>query len=260
MYDNYDPKTSIGFYSHVSTHPKATWESGKMVRKYHPEAPIFLSLDGNADLDEYVGVACLLNAEYMVNKAVMGYPVQPYGYQRKKVLEWLKRLYIGFVKLDVSHVMMWEEDSLFLGPVEFDENWGMGCHDIKVGNEIHPGLLTMIEDFSGKKPKTKRYGSGGCSIFKREPLLEHYHEIYKWLDGNLDWIQNSFYPQLGWMDCLMTIVYMLCGEDYTVNPQLYNIDPHHPVESQLSKQPIEFVEKYFYSTPYKIIHNFKGFY
>jgi len=260
MYDNYDPKTSLGFYSHVSSHPVATWESGRMIRKYHPNAPIFLSLDGNADLEQYRYTAIMLGAEWMVNKATMGYPVQPYGYQREKVLEWFKRLYIGFAKMDVSHVMMWEEDSLFLGPVEFDENWGMACHNIQVGNEIHPGVLTLIQDFSDKKPKTKRYGSGGCSIFKREPLLEHYHEIYKWLDGNLDWIQNSFYPQLGWMDCLMTVVYMLCGEDYHVNPQLYNLDPHSSEELLLSKASPEIVGEKFKNTPYTIIHNYKHWY
>lgn len=260
MYDNFDPKTSIGFYSHVSTHHKASLESGKMIRKYHPDAPIFLSFDGNATYGHHY-VVNELNAEFMVNKATMGYPVQPFGYQREKVLEWFKRLYVGFVKMDVSHVMMWEEDSLFLGPVEFDEKWGMGCHDIKVGNEIHPGVLTMIEDFSGKKPKTKRYGSGGCSIFKREPLLEHYHEIYKWLDGNITWIQNSYYPQIGWMDCLMTVVYMLCGEDYHVNPQLYNLDPHNPTEADWSKGATpEFIEFMYKDSPYKIIHNYKYFY
>ncbi len=261
MYDNYDPKTSIGFYSHVSTHEQASLESGRMIRQYHPEAPIFLSLDGNAHVN-YGYVAKELNAEYMVNKAVMGYPVQPYGYQRAKVLEWFKRLYVGFVKLDVSHVMMWEEDSLFLGPVEFDENWGLIGHNIQVGNEIHPGILTLIEDFNGKKLKNKRYGAGGCSIFKREPLLEHYHDIYKWLDGNLDWIQNSFYPTIGWMDALLTVVFMLCGEEYHVNPQLYNLDPHSEPERTTTLAPVEKVIDHFttYFPQYKVIHNYKGFY
>lgn len=262
MYTHYDPKTSIGFYSHVSTHDNASLMSGRMIRNFHPDAPIFLSFDGNADAHIYKNVADLLGAEYMVNRETMGYPEQPFGYKKDKVLEWFKRLYLGFAKMDVTHVMMWEEDSIFLGPVEFDENWECAGHNITKGNEIHPALLTMIEDFSGKKPKTKFYGNGGCSIFGREALMDHYHEIYKWLNGNLDYIQYNFYPTIGWMDCLMTIVYMLCGSDYDVNPQLYNLDPHNPVELSMSQWAAKDVINHFeaVNSNIKIIHNFKGFY
>lgn len=259
MYDNYDPKTSIGFYSHVSTHPHATAISGKQIRSYHPNAPIFLAFDGNYD-GTYLEVAETLGAEYMVSNATMGYPEQPFGYRREKVLEWFKRLYIGFVKLETSHVMMWEEDSVFLGPVEVDELWQCAGHNITVGNEIPEEVLLMIEDFSGIYPNTQRYNCGGCTIFKREPLLKHYHEIYKWLDGNLDFIQDHLWPTIGWMDCLMCIVYMLCGCYIETNPQLYNLDPHNPIQRSISQWPKEAIAIKFQDTNYKIIHNVKGYY
>ena len=256
QFEHYDPKTSIGFYNHVSTHHEATLASGEQIRKFHPNAPMVISIDGNHFSDN-ISVANQLRANFVWNRKSLGYPQQPYGYKREGVLEWLNRLYCGFAMMDVTHVMMWEDDSFFFGPVDFDESWKCVGHNITHGNEIHPSLLQLIEDFSGKMPKTNFYGNGGCSIFAKEPLMEHYWEIHKWLDGNLDWIQYNFYPTIGWMDCLMTIVYMLCGCDYVVNPFLYNLDPHNPNEAAMDHDSM--IDK-FKDTKYNIIHNFKAYY
>ena len=261
-FDHLDPNTSLGFFNHVSIYPKATQVSGKLIRIYHPNAKMFMSLDGNADVGLYTNLAQSLNIEMLVNKKTIGYPQQQYGYRLEFMLEWLTRLYVGVVKLNTSHVMLWEDDLFFRGPVQFNEDWSCAGHNITVGNEIHPSVRQLIEDFSGKKPTTKRYNCGGGTIFKRAPLIAHFDEIYKWFEGNLEWIQNGYFPQLGWSDCFMTVIYLMCGCEVVSNPFLYNLDPQNNLELILGREAEANLDGYFIDKklPHTIIHGYKHFY
>lgn len=246
---------TLGFINHISNHPYATQKVLDNIREFYPNAPIFLSVDGSCSdrytFDQYINE----DYEWLFNNLKLGYP----PYSKEQVLEWLKRMYIGVLKLNTKHFCMIEDDCIILNPITYDEDWECVGHVIPRGNKINPFILEEIERISKVKPKTDYYGNGGGSIFKIETFIDNYPKIIKYFEQWWSLYHIHFYPQCGYMDCYMTLFYMLCGKDYTPNPRLKNLDPHSEFEITLSKTNETNIIM-LYKNEYDMVHNWKAFY
>jgi hypothetical protein len=241
---------SVGFYNHVNTKPKATEYSLQSIRKFYPEGAIALSCDNAFDFTE---MAKKYNAVYHHNTDVtLGYPVQPFGYRKDKVIVWLDRMYHGVITLKTDYFVFMEDDVHVINPIIIDPSWEMAGHVLQYPGQVYamtPPLLDMIEQFSGVKPKQNFYNCGGGSIFKTSTFIDNYTRVRQWFIDNLDYVQDNHYPTLGWMDAFLCVFYLLCGKELTQNPKLYN---NWPIKIPF---PVNQVPEGTY-----LVHNFKDYY
>jgi hypothetical protein len=246
-----DVMASISFLHLASAGKKISTEKvvGN-IRQYHPNAYYFLGSDAADDLSD-IAKQYKLNYNYFDEK--LGYPSQPFGYRKEKVLLWLKRFHHAAENCGTSHIMMVEDDVWIKKPITVHDEWEMSCHKISHGNRFPEAVLDMMERFSGVRPKTDFYGGGGGSIYNVKTFLKNYTKITNYINEQWDYIQDNHYPTIGWMDCFMVSYYMFCGKDYTENP--YMTDTHHhqkgfDFDKFVEKQP-EHIE---------IINNYKKYY
>lgn len=237
---------TIGFFNCVSTQPKATEHSVQSIRKFHPDSFFMIACDAGPD---YYTLCKQYNIEYYHSQKNLSYPVQPYGYRKEKILEWLSRFYIACIKTDTTHLMMVEDDVVLVKPVTVEDDWEVAGHATTHANLFHPEFTKMIHEYSGVYPDVQGYGAGGGSIFKVKTFLDNYFGVVEFIDKNADYIQDNFYPTMGWMDCYMTYYYLLCGKKYTNNPYLFNIWPTDK-NYDINNVPSEM----------KIVHNYKNYY
>ena len=239
---------TVGFYNHVNTKPKATEASLQSIRKFYPDAPIAISCDNAYD---YTEMCKTYNAHYEFNNVTLGYPVQPFGYRKDKILEWSDRMYRGVSTLGTDYFVMMEDDVHVIAPIDIDPTWEMAGHIYSDGQVylIPDALLDMIGIFSGVKPTTNYYNCGGGSIFKTATFLNNYEKVRKFFDVYLDGIQDKIYPTAGWMDCYMCLFYYLCGKPLVQNKRLYN---NWPIKIPFDMNDVP-------EGTY-LIHNFKDFY
>lgn len=241
---------TIGFYNHANNKLQATEASLLSVRLIYPDAPYAITCDNGYDFSE---LCQRHNVQYFHFYESCGYPIQPYGFRLPNVLRWLDRMYMGVSTLETDYFLTWEDDCILLDKLTIDPNWQAAghnnLHSQEPGNDLPPTLLNMIADFSGHQPLTSKYNCGGGTMFNTKTFLDNYSSVRSWFVKNLTAIQDSVYPTLGWMDCFMTVYFMLCGKDISVNPELLNIWPTQiPYDINKTPQGI------------KILHNFKDYY
>jgi hypothetical protein len=210
--------STLSFLHLASTGKKiATGHIVSNIRKYYPNAYYFLGSDAADDLSS-IAISNITDYNYYTDK--VGYP----SYKWDKLSRWLERFKEACQQCRTTHIMMVEDDVWIKKQITVIDDWEMAGHHITHGNVIPAQVIDMIEEFSGKKPKTNYYGGGGGSIYKVDTFLNNYERVYDWFEKNHDNIQ-SYYQPFGFMDCYMVVYYMLCGKDYTTN--LYLTDTHH---------------------------------
>jgi len=221
------------------------------IRKYYPDAYYMLGSDGVDDLSQ---IGEKYNCDYIFYDEILGYPIEPYGYRTQKVLKWLDRFHYACYNAKTSHIMMVEDDVWLKKPLTIHDDWEMACHLVGEGNRFPPEVMTMFSNHSGKISKTNFYGGGGGSIYKVSTFLNNYKTVRDWFSSNLEYIQDNYYPTLGWMDCYMVAYYHLCGKEYTVNPHM--TDTHHHKNDGFDWEG--FVEST--SKEIEIVNNYKKYY
>lgn len=244
---------TLGFINHVSNHFIATQTSIESVRAFYPDAPIFLSVDGSYDVRFRNNQ---IADELLFNKHALGYP----PYEKNQVLEWLKRMYIGVLKIGTDHFMMLEDDVIIVNPIQYDDYVECLGHNITHGNKIPDTIMRDLNRLGKYFHKTDYYGNGGGSIFKSSTFLENYRSITSYWDRWWNLYKVHFYPQCGYMDCYMTLFYMLAGKPYTPNTRMINIDPHDPEQVKLIKTASVACITELYKNDYDIVHGVKFYY
>jgi len=207
-------EASLSFFNSVSVYRNATEQSLIELRKIYPEEYILLACDG---CDSYMEMAKTYNCEYLHCNKRLGYQQQPHGYKIEDALDFLSRFYIAAVRSPSSHIMLMEDDIILTRPLKFDydcEHMSVQSHEF-----IPEPVLDWIYQFSGKYPKTNYYAGCGGSIYKVSTFIEYYPEVVKFMRTTGRIIQDHIYPTIGWVDCFMTIFFMLAGKDFTVNPR-----------------------------------------
>lgn len=244
----------ISFVHFASTGKQlATRRMVEQVRSLYPDSYYYLVSDA---VDDHTELADQYQLDFNLAPVKLGYPVYPKGYAGQAVYEWLLRLRRGCESAKTSHVVMMEDDVLVRKPITVQDNWAIAAHELNpdgLGNAIAPEVIEIIEVFAGKKPVTHQYASGGGSIFNTKIFLDNFNRVSEFFLEHTDVIAENFYPQIGWIDCFMTVYYMLAGHDYTINPHLTDTHNHRPGfdwDGFVAAQP-EHIE---------IINNYKKYY
>lgn len=200
----------------------------QQIRKLYPDTYYFLASDA---VDDHSDLAEKYNLDFHLFPNKIGYPSDSKGYTGFGVAEWLMRLKTACNNTDTSHIMMVEDDVLVIKPITVYDDWEIAAHELNPdgkGNAMSYEVMEIIKVFSGKKPKTYQYGAAGGTIFNVRTFLDNYENVSNFFLEHTDVISNNFYPQIGWIDCFMTVYYMLCGKDYSVNTHVADTHHHKP--------------------------------
>lgn len=244
----------ISFVHFASTGKQlATEKIVEQVRSLYPSSYYFLASDA---VDDHTELATRYNLDFHLFPDRLGYPVYPKGYTGSGVYAWLKRLQRACESAETSHVIMMEDDVFVRQPITVKHDWAIAAHELNPdgrGNAIAPEVMEIIETFAGRRPGTHQYAAGGGSIFNVDIFLKNFDQVAGFFQEHTDVIAENFYPQIGWIDCFMTVYYMLAGHEYTINPHLTDTHHHQPGfdwDGFVAAQPAEI----------EIINNYKKYY
>lgn len=239
---------NLGFYNHASNKPNATEGMTISVRTIYPDAPFVMGCDNSYD---YTDLCKKYNCTYYHNYTSIGYAPNPSGYSLEMMMLYFDRMYVAVTTLDTEYFMMLEDDVIILDTIDIvPDVGGMGfIRDPRAeANQLHPQLISMIEDYSGVKPIYDQYNCAGGTIFRSKDFVDNYAKIRAWFGKNTNKVKE-FYPTIGFIDCFMFIWYLLAGQTVIENKKLYNIWPIDR-NFDLSRVPAGFT----------IVHNYKNLY
>lgn len=256
---------SLGIYINCSIYPTATSFALTSLIQQYPNIPIAICLDGNAEIPVYDKLVQQFQPNiksYEIGTKIIGYPKQPYGYKKDDLIVWWDRLYNGVKRLNTDFVSMWEDDCVCIDQININPEWKIAGHLINQqhGNNFHPLLQDIIINFCGIMPNVNFYSAGGGTIFHRDTFLNQVYPIgQRFLyDPNLfDQIQTNWYPTIGWLDCFLTVAFLLTGYPYDMNPFLYDIHSNYKKTFDLPNF-LQYNKKN--NLHYSIIHGYKKYY
>ena len=237
--------TTIGFYHQTSNRMQACEYAVNAVRTFYPDSFYMISCDAGPD---YYDLCKKYTVELIHSQIKLGYPIAGYGYKKQQMLELIKRFYIACIKTNTTHLVYMEDDVLVKSLISVEPDWEIAAYHPNC--QIPQSFIDIIENFSGIKPNVTAYGTSGGSIFKVETFIDNYFKIKSWIENDFEYIQNTIYPTVGWIDCFLTYFYLMAGKKYTVNPYLHQIwtkpnDILHSINSPVDPQ---------------ILHGFKTYY
>jgi hypothetical protein len=196
------------------------------IRKHYPDSYIAILSDCGAN---YTDISNKYNTEYFYSRKKLSYPVQPFGWRKDKVLDFLERLYIACLRCNTTHIMYVEEDVIIFKQLDIPDDAEIigfkTCYPdgTKFPNGFPDEFMRIIKMFSGVTPNVTSYGAQGGAVLKVDTFIENFFEIKKFIINNLDYIQDEVYATAGWIDCFLTWYYLLCGKKYTFNPNFIEI-------------------------------------
>ena len=235
---------SLGFIHSASNQLTSADFVMKNIRQHYPNSCYIILVDRG---ENYQTLAKKYNTEILYCQKYNGYPVQPYGYNPKQVIEFLERIYIGCIRCTEEYVMMVEEDVIVLKPITIPQNTIVMGYNTIDGNDYPKEFIDFIIKNCNKEPNFKKYGSCGGTIFHRKTFIEYFSVFRDFAENNLINVMQ-YYPTSGWIDCFMTYLFQLVGKDYTPNPRLFNIYPRQMFDLSTTPSDAE------------IITNFKNYY
>jgi|TARA_R110001592_G_scaffold121121_3_gene326365 hypothetical protein len=212
-------------------------ESGKKsmqtLRKFYPDADLFINVDYEGDVEGYTKVGQELGATVTRNNFQLGYcgnfGDRDIGYDywtKEKALEWLRGVYSACKKTDSKYIMLFEEDDFVLKNISLlDTDFSMAIHPTSpspTGKMRANHIPWQFLDFSkkiGGVDSCPGYASGGGTIFNREHFIDSYDRILtKFTDVYDEFCKiNKIF---GWEDFMFQYIMMLGGYEIIQNEQL----------------------------------------
>ena len=115
---------------------KAGKKSMQTLRKFYPDADLFINVDYEGDVEGYTKVGKELGATVTRNNFQLGYcgnfGDRDIGYEhwtKEKAVEWLRGVYEACKKTDSKYMMLFEEDDFILKPISIlNEEFSMAIH------------------------------------------------------------------------------------------------------------------------------------
>jgi hypothetical protein len=207
-------------------------KSMQTLRKYYPDADLFINVDYEGDVDGYTKVGKELNATVTRNNFQLGYcgnfGDRDIGYDywsKEKAVEWLRGVYDACTKTDSKYMMLFEEDDFVLKNISIlDTDFSIAIHPTAPSPvRMRPNMIPkQFLDYSkeiGGIGDCPGYASGGGTIFNREHYMDSYERI---LDKFTD-VYDEFCKInkiFGWEDFLFQYIFMLGGYEVTQNHDL----------------------------------------
>ena len=211
-------------------------ESGKKsmenLRKFYPDADLFINVDYEGDVEGYTKVGKELNATVTRNNFQLGYcgdfGGRNFGYKhwtKEKSVEWLRGVYSACTKTDSKYIMLFEEDDFVLKNISIlDTEFSMAIHPTAPSpvrmrpNNVPYKFLEYSKSINGIDD-CPGYASGGGTIFNREHYIDSYENI---LDKFTD-VYDEFCKInkiFGWQDFMFQYIMMLGGYEIIQNHDL----------------------------------------
>ena len=211
-------------------------ESGKKsmqtLRKYYPDADLFINVDYEGDVDGYTKVGEEINATVTRNNFQLGYcgdfGGRSFGYKhwtKEKSVEWLRGVYDACTKTDSKYMMLFEEDDFVLKNISIlDTEFSMAIHPtmpspVRMRPNSVPNKFLEYSKSIGGIGDCPGYASGGGTIFNREQYIDSYERI---LDKFTD-VYDEFCKInkiFGWQDFMFQYIFMLGGYEIIQNHDL----------------------------------------
>jgi hypothetical protein len=213
------------------------YESGKKsletVRKFYPDADLFINVDYEGDIENYSSIGTELNATVSRNKFQIGYCGNfgniNVGYEcwsKESAFEWVNSFYNVCKKTDANYIFILEEDDFLLKPVSMlNEDVSIGIHPtvpsptgVYRANSIAEEFYTYSMEVGGIT-KCPGFGAGGGTFLNREHFIDSWDRVKDGLWDNYDHLK-SVQKIIGWEDFLVQYILMLGGYTITQNHML----------------------------------------
>lgn len=209
---------SLGFFL-PAFYEKASAEVIKNIRSFYPDSTFVVASD---DGPNHCDLSKKYNCHFHYYPENLGPAIMPHGYKKRQALEWMRRFYLACLITKETHIMWAEDDVALLKKVDIKDEYEIYGHNTT--NYVPEYVLDLCKHVSGKFPSHIYYGAGGATIYKVSTYVENYFKLVNIFEQVFDPIQLN-YPTIGWYDCFMTICYYLCGKDFTINNEIFEIKP-----------------------------------
>ena len=211
------------------------YESGEKslasVRKFYPDADLFINVDYEGDLYSYKAVGQRLEATVTRNKFQIGYCGNfgnvNVGYEcwsKEAAFEWVSGFYNACKNTDAKYIFILEEDDFILKPVSMlSEDVSIGIHPTfpsPIGVYRANAIADIFYEYSmevGGVTKCPGFGAGGGTFLNREHFIDSWDKVKDGLWEKYDELK-SVQKIIGWEDFLVQYIMMLGG---------YPIDQNH---------------------------------
>ncbi len=213
------------------------WEAGSKsvatLKKYYPDADIFINVDYDGDIDTYDKICNELGYTLSVNSFQLGY-CGNFGDRNlgrecwpvESSVEWMDRLYNACLKTDSTYMLLMEEDDFVLKPISILSNsFSMATHPtypspagVYRANHIPSEFITFIQE-NGGNCTSNGYAAGGGTIFNRHEMILSWEKTRSILIEKYDYLK-AINKIIGWQDYLMQFVMQMGGYQIIQNDKL----------------------------------------
>jgi hypothetical protein len=216
---------------------KAGIKSVSTVRKFYPNADVFINVDFEGDFDNYTREGNEINAVVTKNNFQLGYcgdfnsiygkvTVGRECWPREYTFEWLRGVYDACLKTDSKYILLLEEDDYVLKPVSIlQTEFSIAIHPtdpspigVRRANYI-PNEFIIYSYEHGGVATSPGYAAGGGTIFNREHFVKAWEKSKDALWKDYDYLKQVN-KIIGWQDFVFQFVFMMGGYDVIQNHNL----------------------------------------
>ena len=212
---------------------KAGKKSMQTLRKFYPDADLFINVDYEGDVEGYTKVGKELGATVTRNNFQLGYcgnfGDRDIGYEhwtKEKAVEWLRGVYEACKKTDSKYMMLFEEDDFILKPISIlNEEFSMAIHPTapsptgRMRANAIPYQFKQYAEAVGGIGDSPGYASGGGTIFNRVQFIDSYERALDLYTKHFDEFCKTS-KIYGWQDFLFQYIMQLAGYKIIQNPKL----------------------------------------
>lgn len=203
------------------------------LRKFFPDADIFINVDYEGDVTNYEKICYEIGATFSRNNFQLGYcgnfTGQDVGrecWPKEYTFEWVRGIYEACLKTDSKYMMLLEEDDFVLKyPTILDTDFSMAIHPtdpspigVRRPNGIPNGFTNYIMD-SGGQPASPGYAAGGGTFFNRLEFINAWETHKDKLWNDYDYLRSQS-KIIGWADYILQFIMQLGGYQIIQNDKL----------------------------------------
>jgi hypothetical protein len=203
------------------------------LRKFFPDADIFINVDYEGDVSNYKKICDEIDATFSRNNFQLGYcgnfTGQDVGrecWDKEYTFEWVRGIYEACLKTDSKYMVLLEEDDFILKyPSIVDTDFSMAIHPTDpspIGVRRPNGISTELKNYIIKhngRPTSPGYAAGGGTFFNRLEFINAWETHKDRILSDYDYLRNNS-KIIGWADYILQFVMQLGGYEIIQNTKL----------------------------------------